>query len=203
MIFRSNSIALITGCGLMLCLVPLTARASAVPDRVLAPETTLETAPTANWLAAPLEGVSTVRSFLAPNSDYSAGHRGIDYAVPPAAQLVAPTTGSIHFNGLVANRNVVTIKRSNGHLVSLEPVCSNLAVGKFINVGQPLGQHCPGSAGYRDHCEKLAASRDARVGPGSTLRCLHFSYRTERGYLSPDAVMGLLTPSRLAPWRDV
>ncbi len=183
----------------MLCLVPLTARATAMPDRVLAPETRLET----DSLTAPLLGASAVRSFLTPNSDYSAGHRGIDYSVPASAALLAPASGTIYFNGLVANRNVVTIKRSNGHLVSLEPACSDLAVGKFIKVGQPLGQYCSGSPGYRDHCEKLAASRDARFGPGSTLRCLHFSYRTERGYLSPDAVMGLLTPSRLAPWSDV
>lgn len=198
MIYRSNSIAVIAGCGLMLCLVPLTARASALPEGFVAPASQEPSI----TLVAPVPDSGAVRSFLSPNSDYSAGHRGIDYAVPVSQQLNSPTTGRIYFNGPVADRRVVTIERPNGDLISLEPACSDFAVGTMVSVGQQLGSYCPGETGYRDHCEKLLAGQSSRQGTGSTLRCLHFSYRTERGYLSPDAVMGVLEPSRLTTWTD-
>ena len=199
MIQRSNSTVIIAGCGLLMCLVPLTARASVLPTQLRLPASS----DTGISLVSPVAGASSVRSFLAPTSDYSSGHRGIDYAVSGEQSLVAPSSGTIHFNGLVANRNVITIKRANGDLVSFEPSCSDLSVGTVVTVGQNLGRYCPGSLDYHDHCEKLFSQKSPRTGSGSTLRCLHFSYRTESGYLSPDAVMGLLEPSRLAPWTDV
>lgn len=199
MIQRSNSTAIIAGCGLLLCLVPLTARASVLPTQLVTPARSTENV----VLVTPLRDASSIRSFISPNSDYSAGHRGVDYPVAIDAELIAPTSGRIYFNGPVAERNVLTIKRPNGDLVTLEPACSSLTVGSVVSIGQPLGNFCPGNRGYRDHCEKLLSQPRARAGMGSTLRCLHFSYRTEGGYLSPDAVMGLLKPSRLAKWSDV
>lgn len=199
MIHRSNSTAIIAGCGLLLCLVPLTARAAVLPTQVISPAGTSPE----SVLATPLRDASSIRSFISPNSDYSAGHRGVDYPVAIDAELIAPTSGRMYFNGPVAERNVLTIKRSNGDLVTLEPACSGLGVGSVVAIGKILGKFCPGKGGYRDHCAQLLNQPGARAGMGSTLRCLHFSYRTDGGYLSPDAVMGLLSPTRLAKWSDV
>ncbi|MFM5968330.1 MAG: M23 family metallopeptidase [Micrococcales bacterium] len=160
---------------LLLCLVPGTAKASDVASSPA--------------LVAPVRAPELVRSYLQPTSDYSAGHRGVDYRVSLGQEVLAPVSGTVWFAGKVVNRPVVTFRRNNGDLVSIEPVCASLTSNMTVVQGDVIGQVCDGDQSYRPHCEAM--------------RCLHFSYRTADGYLSPIWVMGKLSPSVLAPWTSV
>lgn len=141
-------------------------------------------------VVAPVRDPQLVRSYLQPTSDYSAGHRGVDYRVSLGDEVVAPADGEVWFAGKVVNRELITIKTRDGSaLLEVEPVCSAPPAGTAVLIGQVIGEVCEADAGYRQHC--------------ADLRCLHFSYRIEKGYLSPVWVMGELNPSRLLPWTDV
>ena len=170
---------------LLLCAVPATARAGeGSGDSSIEPDVS-----EAETLIAPVDQPRLQRSYLQPSSDYSAGHRGVDYAVSLNEPVHAATSGSIWFAGRVVNREIVTIRTSSGNLVEVEPVCPSVAAGQTVLAGQKIGKVCDADQNYRQHCEAL--------------RCLHFSYRTPNGYLSPIWVMGQLTPSRLLPWTEI
>lgn len=183
---------------LLLCLVPGSLKAAAAqPARGALPSAS-RTAATAGQtaghttdvrLAAPIAIPQLVRSYQQPTSDYSAGHRGVDYRVSSDQEVVSPATGTVWFAGTIVNRSVVSVRLPNGDLAEVEPVCPSLAAGQVVLIGQPIGQVCASAPSYRQHCEGM--------------QCLHFSYRTEAGYLSPVWVMGQLSPSRLAPWTDL
>ena len=119
-----------------------------------------------------------------PNSDYSAGHRGVDYRVALGEQIIAPADGIIAFAGQVANRQLMTIKHSEGLVSELEPVCALSPVGTRVELGQLIAHVCNDLPGYIWHCPEV---------------CLHFSLRSNGRYLSPLALIGGLSPSRLLP----
>ncbi|MEK9987273.1 MAG: M23 family peptidase [Aquiluna sp.] len=118
-------------------------------------------------------------NFVAPLSERSAGHRGID-AVVGDEPLHSPVSGVVSFNGLVVNRQVLTIS-TGGSKVSFEPICSELQVGKVIVTGELLGRACTGQEGYTQHCDG----------------CIHLSVRTSRGYVNPLLFYGKLRPSEV------
>lgn len=122
-----------------------------------------------------------VREFRSPNSDYSSGHRGVDYAVEADQPLLAPSAGTISFAGLVANKPVVVIAHQKGFRSTFEPACSRYPTGTTVLVGAEFGAVCP--KGYRSHCAPAL--------------CLHFALRHDDGYLSPLALIGGLAPSVL------
>jgi hypothetical protein len=93
--------------------------------------------------------------------------------------LYAPFTGEIHFVGKVVDRNVVTLKGASGLLASFEPVCSDLSKGKVIQKGQAFGFACQADDEYESHCEG----------------CVHFSVRSEYGYLNPLLFVSKIKPS--------
>jgi murein DD-endopeptidase MepM/ murein hydrolase activator NlpD len=136
------------------------------------------------WLA-PLADPVLVREFRKPAADWSSGHRGVDYLAPDGSSVLAPHGGVVSFTGLVVNRFVLAIRHQNGLVTSLEPVCSGLPKGTVVASGQELGHTCFGTD-YPSHCLPKA--------------CLHFSLRSEYGYLSPLLELGQLSPSRLKPW---
>lgn len=134
---------------------------------------------------SPIAKPILVQEFRQPNSDWSAGHRGVDYLVADSQTVFADHDGVVSFTGTVVNRQLVSIRHDNGMVSSLEPVCSSKSKGEVVKTGEELGVICFGSA-YVSHClPKL---------------CLHFSLRTENAYLSPLLVLGQLSPSRLKPW---
>lgn len=135
----------------------------------------------------PVENPRLVRQFLQPSSDWSAGHRGVDYVVNDGDPVFAPHDGEISFVGKVVNRSVISIRHSNQLLTSVEPVCPSVAVDEVVSTGQPIGWVCF-PENYPSHC-------------GIDL-CLHFSLRNEAGYLSPLVKLGGLSPSRLKPWGE-
>lgn len=134
-------------------------------------------------LSAPLR---LINPYFQPNSDYSAGHRGVDYRVKIDAPVFAPTDSTVWFSGTVVDRSVISLRTASGDLLEFEPVCSPLSLGEKVETGAVIGSICPGTSNYRNHCE------------GQT--CMHFSLRTADGYLSPLVRYGSLAPTVLLPY---
>lgn len=130
----------------------------------------------------PVDSPTLVNHYRQPASDYSAGHRGVDYLVDSGQPVFAPSNAEVAFVGKVVNRGVITLKHGPSLKTSLEPICSNLTAGERVEVGERIGTVCE-SSGYENHCKP-------RI-------CLHFALRTEAGYLSPLVTIGELSPSRL------
>lgn len=126
-----------------------------------------------------------VRDFLAPESEYGSGHRGIDFLVRPNEPVSSPVDGEVYFVGKVVNRSVITIRGFDGSLASFEPVCSDLDKFQEVAAGEVIGTWCKPDQSYLPHCEKT---------------CVHLSARVASGYLNPLWLMRHIEPSRLMPW---
>ncbi len=137
-------------------------------------------------LAMPLAYQShedVVNQYLAPMAEYGQGHSGIDLPALMGDEVLSPATGQISFVGKVGFRNLISIRFGNSFTTSLEPVCSDLVEGMNVELGDPIGLVCEPDPEYFWHCPQT---------------CLHFGTRSESGYFSPLAIIGGLTPSRLA-----
>lgn len=126
-----------------------------------------------------------INEYRQPNSDYSAGHRGVDYLTRLDQSVLAPADGQVLFARPIYNRGVLSINHGNGILTEFEPVCSDLLVGEIVFSGQEIGRICDADDSYPGHC-------------GNQL-CMHFSVRQNGRYLSPLVFLGLANPSRLLP----
>jgi murein DD-endopeptidase MepM/ murein hydrolase activator NlpD len=126
-----------------------------------------------------------IRAYLQPNSDYSAGHRGVDYSVSLKEPLYAPSDGTVSVVKFLVNRGVITISHGSGLVTELEPACSTLAEGTIVSRGDQIGFVCAAGASYLGHCQNEL--------------CEHFSLRVRGRYMSPLALIGGLSPSRLLP----
>lgn len=136
-----------------------------------------------NW-QLPVQKPTLIHAFWLPNSDYSAGHRGVDYLVTQNQAVFAPHDGVVRFAGRVVDRNVLSITHGKNLITTFEPVCSTLRAKAVVSVGEKIGRICQ-KPPYVNHC-------GVRI-------CLHFALKTESGYLSPLALIGGLNPSRLLP----
>ena len=132
----------------------------------------------------PLAHPKLMHEYIQPVSDYSAGHRGVDYLAEDGLEVVAASDGAVSFTGRVVDRFIVTLSHAGTTKTSYEPVCSDLNLGDEVAAGEEIGKVCS-HPGYKSHC--------------GALTCLHFSMRRSGGYLSPLAVIGGLAPSRLIP----
>ncbi len=97
----------------------------------------------------PLAPTHVVRAFTAPSSTYGPGHRGVDLAGGPEAEVVSPVSGVVTYAGRLAGRPLVAIMRA-GWRVDLEPVAPAVQVGDIVTRGQVVGHlvaggHCPSS----------------------------------------------------------
>lgn len=131
----------------------------------------------------PLTKPVLVHQFLQPNSDYSAGHRGVDLLARAGQAVLASADGVVSFVGKVVDRGVLTLSHETLK-TTYEPVCSTITVGSKVVRGEQIGRICSPPA-YRNHCQP-------RI-------CLHFALRNSTGYLSPLAIIGGLAPTRLRP----
>jgi murein DD-endopeptidase MepM/ murein hydrolase activator NlpD len=123
-----------------------------------------------------------LRPFVAPETAYSAGHRGIDLATQSGATVFAPADGVIHFSGIVVDRPVLSIEHAGALISSFEPVTSTLAAGTVVHQGDAVGT----IAASTGHCAS---------------DCLHFGVRLHGQYLSPLNFLGggplpVLLPTR-------
>ena len=129
--------------------------------------------------------IRLVNQYRQPNSDYSAGHRGVDYLVDQNQAVLAPADGEVWFVRKVFQRNLITLRHPGGLLSEFEPVCSDLVKGQAVLQGQEIGHLCEPDSSYTPHC--------------ASATCLHFSVRKDGAYLSPLVFIGGLNPSRLLP----
>jgi hypothetical protein len=131
--------------------------------------------------AKPVPFFQVEHRFLAPVSLYGPGHRGLDFVLEAEQSVLAPTSGLVTFSGPVVDRNIITITNNSGYLLSFEQICSSLLPGDFVQRGQELGSFCSISKDFETHGES----------------CVHFSVRSNRGYLNPELFLGSLLPSVL------
>ena len=122
------------------------------------------------------------RPFIAPESAYGAGHRGIDISSTDEAVVTAPADGVVYFAGVVVDRPVLSIAHADGLVSSYEPVESDLAQGTTVRRGDNVGHLLPG------HCSSI---------------CLHFGVRLYGQYVSPLNYLGGIPPSVLLPTRSL
>ena len=118
------------------------------------------------------EPVSVTRSFDGPAQPWLPGHRGIDVRASPGEQLLAPGDGVISFAGVVAGKQVVSI-RCRKLTLTFEPAVTDLGVGAQVKRGEPFA-----TVGEKsDHCD------------GS---CVHWGVkRDKKSYLNPQDLVSL------------
>jgi murein DD-endopeptidase MepM/ murein hydrolase activator NlpD len=160
---------------LLLCLGYKTQNASASP---------IGTDSLLGW-SSPVPG-PVIRLFDRPQSQFSAGHRGIDYPAVKNEPILAPSDGIVSFVGVVFDRTVVVLKHGNGIESEVEPICPAVVPGEPILQGEPLGVFCIPKTSYALHC--------------SGIPCLHFSIRKNGEYFAPQVLIGGLSPTRLLTW---
>ncbi|MEO0023770.1 MAG: hypothetical protein RL196_211 [Actinomycetota bacterium] len=134
----------------------------------------------------PVSSTEVVRDFLSPNGDYSAGHRGIDFATVEGESVLAVADGVVRFAGSVAGRGVVSINLADGYTAEVEPVCPLVATGDSVLPGRKVATVCSGEV---SHCATTCLHLSAR----------RFSAEYARGfgYLSPLLFLGAFAPSHL------
>jgi murein DD-endopeptidase MepM/ murein hydrolase activator NlpD len=118
------------------------------------------------------------RPFIAPETPYSAGHRGLDIRAEAGAEVRAPASGVVHFAGFVVDRPVISIRHAGGVLSSFEPVEPLVATGDRVAVGEVIGTLLPG------HC---------------ATPCLHLGARVDGEYVNPLLFLGGLEHAVLYP----
>jgi murein DD-endopeptidase MepM/ murein hydrolase activator NlpD len=141
--------------------------------------------PPESWQVPLEQPIHLINPFFQPNSDYSAGHRGIDYRVMLGQRVLSPTDATVWFVGKVVDRSVLSLRTTSGELVAFEPVCTDLRPGERVTVGQTIARVCQPDGNYEQHCDQQL--------------CLHFSLRTADGYLSPIVRIGGYSPTVLLP----
>ena len=130
------------------------------------------------------------RGFIAPETPYSAGHRGIDVWLDAGSPVYAPEGGVVHFVGVVVDRSVISLEHAGGLISSFEPVSSPLTAGAIVHRGDQIGILGPDKAG---------APQSGHCGAP----CLHFGVRLHGQYVSPLNYLGGIPHSILLPTRSL
>ena len=155
-------------------------------------QTSSSTSPTSDSWVYPVASQDVLRDFWSPNSNYSAGHRGIDFAAEEGEPVLAVADGVVRFAGQVGGRGVVSLTLADGFVAEVEPVCASVATGDQVLAGQEVGTICRAGTA---HCQ------DARQ---IEVSCVHLSARrfsTDYGrgfsYVTPLLFLGAFKPSHL------
>lgn len=106
--------------------------------------------------------VPVVRAFDGPEVPWARGHRGVDLALPPDAEVHAAADGVVAFAGTVVDRPVISIAHPDGLRTTYEPVVPLVARGQTVRGGDVIG-HLAAATG---HCEAASCLHwGARRGP--------------------------------------
>ena len=140
-----------------------------------------------------------VHPFEKPAQRWSAGHRGVDLAVPENDRHVyAPAPGKVVFSGTVVNRKVLVLAHPDGRRSTFEPMDEALPVGTTVAAGEVIGT-----------VTVTASSTGERPYRRCTTVCLYWGVRQggARGdgsgktaeYINPMSLLGSKEPSILLP----
>ena len=140
-----------------------------------------------------------IRPFEKPTQRWSAGHRGVDLAVPVNDRRVyAPAPGKVVFSGTVVNRKVLVIAHPDGRRSTFEPMDEALPVGTTVAAGDVIGTIAGAADGNSERPYRRC----------STL-CLYWGVRQggargdgsgkEAEYINPMSLLGSKKPSILLP----
>ncbi|MFC7527054.1 M23 family metallopeptidase [Actinoplanes sp. GCM10030250] len=114
-----------------------------------------------------------MRRFEPPPEPWLAGHRGVDLAVSPGAEVRAAGAGTVVYSRVLAGRGVVSVAHPGGLRTTYEPVIATVAVGDPVTAGERLGTLDAGHPG----CPQAA--------------CLHWGLRRGAAYFDPLLLLGL------------
>lgn len=132
---------------------------------------------TGTWPIGP--GHQVVRPFAPPETQWGAGHRGVDLLGAVGQPVRAARAGTVRFAGSLAGRGVVVLDHGTTR-TTYEPVAASVRVGETVTAGDRIGtlQAVPG------HCWPAV--------------CLHWGLIRGDTYLDPLSLVGA-TPVRLLP----
>ena len=140
-----------------------------------------------------------IRPFEKPAQRWSAGHRGVDLAVPEHDRRVyAPAPGKVVFSGTVVNRKVLVIAHPDGRRSTFEPMDEALPVGTTVAAGEVIGTVAGAAGGNSERPYRRCSTP-----------CLYWGVRQggARGdgsgktaeYINPMSLLGSKEPSILLP----
>jgi murein DD-endopeptidase MepM/ murein hydrolase activator NlpD len=113
--------------------------------------------------------IEVIRGFQPPAVVWGSGHRGIDLAASPGAEIRAAASGIVSFAAMLAGRGVLVVDHGTVR-TTYEPVTAEIAVGDVVLAGQRIGRLAAGS-----HCARS---------------CMHWGLRRGREYLNPLSLLG-------------
>ena len=140
-----------------------------------------------------------IRPFEKPAQRWSAGHRGVDLAVPENDRRVyAPAPGKGVFSGTVVNRKVLVIAHPDGRRSTFEPMNETLPVGTTVTAGDVIGTvaDAAGGNGEKSYRRCSAPCLYWGVRQGGARR--DGSGKTAE-YINPMSLLGSKEPSILLP----
>ena len=171
-----------------------------VPDSAEAP-TTVELAVSRLRYRSPTatSRPRVIHPFEKPAQRWSAGHRGVDLAVPEHDRRVyAPAPGKVVFSGTVVNRKVLVIAHPDGRRSTFEPMDEALPVGTTVAAGEVIGTVAGAAGGNSERPYRRCSTP-----------CLYWGVRQggARGdgsgktaeYINPMSLLGSKEPSILLP----
>jgi murein DD-endopeptidase MepM/ murein hydrolase activator NlpD len=127
-----------------------------------------------------------VHGFAVGPHAWSPGHRGVDLAAVPGADILAAADGVVAFAGRLAGRAVVAIQHTGAIRTTYEPVDASVRVGAHVAAGQLIGRLEPAAS----HC-----------APST---CLHWGAIVGDRYVDPLSLLPRRAPPRLLPlWTAV
>lgn len=140
-----------------------------------------------------------IRTFEKPAQRWSAGHRGVNLAVPENDRRVyAPAPGKVVFSGTVVNRKVLVIAHPDGRRSTFEPMDEALPVGTTVAAGEVIGTVAGAAGGNSERPYRRCSTP-----------CLYWGVRQggARGdgsgktaeYINPMSLLGSKEPSILLP----
>lgn len=140
-----------------------------------------------------------IHPFEKPVQRWSAGHRGVDIAIPENDRRVyAPAPGKVVFSGTVVNRKVLVIAHPDGRRSTFEPMDEALPVGTTVAVGDVIGTVAGAAGGNSERSYRRCSTP-----------CLYWGVRQGgvRGdgsgkaaeYINPMSLLGSKEPSILLP----
>jgi murein DD-endopeptidase MepM/ murein hydrolase activator NlpD len=128
-----------------------------------------------------------IREFMAPATEYGAGHRGIDIAAVAGDAVRAPASGRVLFSGKVAGRGALTIEHPNDVVSTIEPIEAFVTVGDIVSAGDVVGVVAPTYVVW-----------DA----SHVCSCVHVGARYRGSYVSPRTLLEQARTAVLKPWGD-